>query len=80
MLLLDLQALLVRRLSSQDSTGTSVNEDAIFNEVLGIRSAYKKEWGPLPKGTTRSQIKSVHMENIQLKEKVIQQEKIIQNL
>ena len=62
----------MERLSSEDSTGTSVNEDAIFDEVLGMYFEYKNGWGPLPKGTTRSQRNSASMENIKLKEKVIQ--------
>ena len=65
-----MQTQLVDRLSSQDSIGESVNEDDIFDKVLGSRSAYKKGWGSLPKGTSKIQRSSVYLENIKLKEQL----------
>lgn len=62
----------MERLSSQDSTDEPVSEDAVFDEVLGSRSAYRKGWGPLPKGVSRSHASSSHTENLQLKEQVRQ--------
>lgn len=62
----------MERLSSQDSTDEPVSEDAVFDEVLGSRSAYRKGWGPLPKGVSRRHASSSHTENLQLKEQVRQ--------
>ena len=58
-----LQTQLVERLSSQDSSGEPISEEAIFKEVLGHRSSYKKGWDPLPKGSSS-------IENVQLKEQL----------
>ena len=66
-----LQTQLVEQLSSQDSTGEPISEEAVFEEVLDHRSGYKKEWGPLPKGTSRmSRGASSSAENAQLKEQL----------
>ena len=62
----------MEQLSSQDSTKESVNEDAIFDEVLDSRSAYKKSWGPLPKDISKIQRSSLYMKNIKLKEQLQQ--------
>ena len=62
----------MERLSSQDSTEELVSEDAIFDEVLGSRSAYRKCWGLLPKGVSKSQRSSSYTEKIQLKEQMRQ--------
>ena len=80
-----LQTQLVEWLSSQDSTGELISEEAIFEEVLGHRSGHKKGWGPLPKGTSRmSRGAYSSTENEQLKEqlreyqeRLSQQEEII---